>query len=517
LSDSYRFPYRQLLGWIYLGLGLVATSFVGLILISLRESDFTEVVDALYFGVGLPRLFLSLLSAWLYLPAAYKLLANKGAPRPLIIASSILTVFNGLFVGLFMRVVVMPISLVLLATAGYGLWMMFARKGQESFGLYASQPRRMPSEGGMRLRRVLVALLSIFVLIGVIILSRRFYGRPEEVKVSIDSLKAVQVPFGSLTPAATFKIGRNADWVLVTDDAVWVTGTGPYQSPRTIGSSGREYSVQRIDPRTNTIIAKVSLPGEPCSSLAFGFDSVWVPLCGDKPVVGSPDVVCTQCAIALVRVDVHTNRISATLPLPPEQKRVGITASADSIWMLDPRFLDKAILNRINPGTNAVRQSIGTPRGFHLLFSSGMIWIAGGDGNLLTFVDAGSGGVLGSIPIGRWPQFLTAGGGSIWTLNQFDGTISRVDAVTKKVTDIIAAGIKGRERGEGDIDYGADSVWATVYDTPLTRIDEKTNKVMRQWVGRGGDSLRFGFDSIWLTDYEAGLLLRIPARQALVH
>jgi hypothetical protein len=92
-----------------------------------------------------------------------------------------------------------------------------------------------------------------------------------------------------------------------------------------------------------------------------------------------------------------------------------------------------------------------------------------------------------------------------------------VDAVTKKVTAITAAGIPGRDRGEGDIDYGADSVWATVYGTPLTRIDAKTNRVIRQWVGRGGDSLRFGFDSIWLTDYEAGLLLRIPAQRALVH
>lgn len=90
-------------------------------------------------------------------------------------------------------------------------------------------------------------------------------------------VKEVQVPFTSLKPTATFKIGGTADWVLVTNDAVWVAGTKPY-------------SVQRIDPRTNRIIAKVSLSGEACSGLAFGFGSVWVPLCLAK-ILFSPSLL----------------------------------------------------------------------------------------------------------------------------------------------------------------------------------------------------------------------------------
>ena len=46
-------------------------------------------------------------------------------------------------------------------------------------------------------------------------------------------------------------------------------------------------------------------------------------------------------------------------------------------------------------------------------------------------------------------------------------------------------------------------------------IDASTNKVVRQWVGKSGDSLRFGFDSLWLTDYKKGLLSRIPIPQLL--
>jgi len=60
---------------------------------------------------------------------------------------------------------------------------------------------------------------------------------------------------------------------------------------------------------------------------------------------------------------------------------------------------------------------------------------------------------------------------------------------------------------------GADSVWATVFGFPLTRIDSQINNVLRQWIGRGGDSLWFAYESIWLTDYHRGLLTRIPYEQ----
>ena len=121
-----------------------------------------------------------------------------------------------------------------------------------------------------------------------------------------------------------------------------------------------------------------------------------------------------------------------------------------------------------------------------------------------------------SIPVGPKPRFLTAGGGSVWTLNQGDGTVSRVDEKSRKLTATITVGIPG---SGGDICYGVDSVWASVFDVPLSRIDSQTNKVLRQWVGRGGDSLRFGHDSIWLTDYHNGLVWRFPyqAAQSLFH
>jgi virginiamycin B lyase len=296
-------------------------------------------------------------------------------------------------------------------------------------------------------------------------------------------VKEVQAPFASLKPSAMIKVGGTADWVLISDDAVWVASTKPY-------------AVHRIDPATNRIVAAVRVSGEACSGLASGFGSIWVPLCGKKP--------------ELVRIDAVKNRITATLPIPPAGPEGGIAASDDSVWLVTDK---NGTLNRIDPSTNSVRQKISIPPGsYNPLFSNGIVWITGPLSGVLTAVDAITGKIIESVPVGPKPRFLTAGGGSVWTLNQGDGTVSRVDEKSKKLMATIQAGIPG---AGGDIGYGSDSVWATVFDVPLTRIEATTNKVLKQWVGQGGDSLRFGHDSIWLTDYKKGLLFRVPDKEVL--
>ncbi|HXW60955.1 MAG TPA: hypothetical protein VEJ45_00005 [Candidatus Acidoferrales bacterium] len=168
-------------------------------------------------------------------------------------------------------------------------------------------------------------------------------------------------------------------------------------------------------------------------------------------------------------------------------------------------------LSRIDPKANSVRQTISVPPGsFNPVFADGIIWVTGFESSVVTAVDASSGGVLASIVVGPKPRFLTSGAGSIWTLNQGDGTVSRIDEKSRKVTATIQAGLPGTG---GDICFGEDSVWASVFDVPLTRIDARTDKVSRQWIGRGGDSLRIGHGSVWLTDYLRGLLWRIPDSQ----
>jgi virginiamycin B lyase len=76
-------------------------------------------------------------------------------------------------------------------------------------------------------------------------------------------------------------------------------------------------------------------------------------------------------------------------------------------------------LNRIDPSTNNVRQKISIPPGsYNPFFSNGIVWITGVEISVLTAVEASTGKVLESMPVGPKPRFLTVGGGSVWTLNQ---------------------------------------------------------------------------------------------------
>src|SRR5947207_6750779 len=159
--------------------------------------------------------------------------------------------------------------------------------------------------------------------------ARVAHGQQEK---SLQVPATVQSPFNAMKVRAKFKIGEKADWVALTADSVWVAGTNPY-------------TIQRIDPKTDSIVAKIRLPGAACAGLATGFHSVWIPLCG-KPN-------------SLARLDMRTNKI-VVLPIGPAGEEGGIAVSEDSVWLISD---DLGTLNRINPQTNAVRQKISVPSG----------------------------------------------------------------------------------------------------------------------------------------------------------
>ena len=194
------------------------------------------------------------------------------------------------------------------------------------------------SDESMKLKILLVLLTASHIAIA--------QTSATEWNVAKPGVKEVQIPFASLTPSTTIKIGGTADWVLVTDDAVWVASTKPD-------------AVLRIDPTTNKIVATVKVSGEACSGLASGFGSIWVPICGEKP--------------ELVRIDGAKNTVSGTLPIAPAAPEGGIATSEDSVWIVTDK---NGTLNRIDPSTNSVRQRISIPPGsYNPVFSLSLIHI----------------------------------------------------------------------------------------------------------------------------------------------
>jgi len=291
---------------------------------------------------------------------------------------------------------------------------------------------------------------------------------------------AIQRPIGNIQPQAVFPVEGSPDWVAILPDSVWI-GNKP------------KNEVVRLDPKTNKVAATIPVGKDPGAGLAAAFGSVWVPNCGDK---------------TLSRIDVATNKVVATIPLGPVDTEGNIAASEDSIWYLTDA---KGILSRIDPSTNqSVAEIAVQPGSVAVVYGEHAIWITSPQTNTLTRVDPQTNLVTATITVGKTPRFLTVGEGSVWTLNQGDGTVSRVDAKTGRITATIDCGIPGPG---GDIASGEGSIWVTMHDVPLTRIDPETNKVMQQWVGPGGDSLRVGLGSIWLTNYKQQTVSRINPKQ----
>lgn len=283
-------------------------------------------------------------------------------------------------------------------------------------------------------------------------------------------------PMTSLPVAAVIPIAKSADWVAITAAGVWVGSSGPN-------------AVSFIDPATNAV-TRVEVPGYPCAGLASDGADLWVPLCGPVP--------------RLAKVDLTTRALVAVFPIGPAAPEGGVATGAGSVWLVTDKT---GTLARIDPATGAVRQTVQLPAGsYNPVFANGRVWVTRADGAALSVVDPATGTVLGQVATGPHPRFVSAGGGAVYTLNQGDGSLSRVDTATRAAGKPVPLGTPG---SGGDIAYADGRVWTTMMGTPLTATDARTGRMLCQWKGEGGDSLNIGHGAIWLTTLKAGTVSRI--------
>jgi DNA-binding beta-propeller fold protein YncE len=109
--------------------------------------------------------------------------------------------------------------------------------------------------------------------------------------------------------------------------------------------------------------------------------------------------------------------------------------------------------------------------------------------------------------VGPSPRFIACDERAIWTLNQGDGTVTRINADNGNVVATVDVGTPGPG---GDIAVGGGFVWTTAINVPLTKIDPTTNEVVLQFIGRGGDALRVGHGSVWLCSFFLQEVWRAP-------
>jgi YVTN family beta-propeller protein len=289
----------------------------------------------------------------------------------------------------------------------------------------------------------------------------------------------VRIAMTALKPEAVYEVPGAPDWLAI-DESVWV-------------SNYPKNTVARLDPKSSRVLASITVGSKPCSGLAAGFGSLWVPLCGDQ---------------ALARVDLREGKVTATIPIGIADSEGGLAAGAESIWLMTDK---RGTLARIDPATNKVVAEIQVPAGScTVAFGEDAVWVTGTGSNVLTRVNPETNLVVETIPVGKAPRFLTIGGGYVWTLNQTNGDVSKVDPKTNKVVETIEVGVPGPG---GEIAFGEGSVWVTSFEFPISRIDPASGKVVQQFAGEGGDAIRVGLGSVWLSNIRAGTVWRLDPRR----
>jgi len=157
---------------------------------------------------------------------------------------------------------------------------------------------------------------------------------------------------------------------------------------------------------------------------------------------------------------------------------------------------------------------VGTTPG-SVAFGEGSIWVTNTDAHTVSRIDPSTNAVVQTIQVGSGPAGVVVGGGFVWVANSLDGTVSKIDPNANNGTVVDTLSVGNAPTG---IDFGAGSVWvANSSDGTLMRIDPGSAAVGRPIpVGPGADSVAVGRGLIWVTSESGNSVARISVRTGTV-
>jgi DNA-binding SARP family transcriptional activator/streptogramin lyase len=265
-------------------------------------------------------------------------------------------------------------------------------------------------------------------------------------------------------------------------DSVWAAGH-------------HDRTLRRIDPRTNAVVEKIPGVGYQANAVVAAGGSVWV---------SSRD--------GLFRINPNTNRIVARLDLIGGPLAFGFL----NVWVstLNNRLV------RVDLARNKVVAAIRVDSGAtdwvnELAIGFGSVWLARADEHTLLRVDPATNRIVARIH-GFGSSYsgmpIAVGEGAVWAL-RFTGdhmTLFRVDPSKNMVVARIPVGGRGASPPAGTVAVGAGSVWTGNWDSTLSRIDPRSNKVIAVYkLPSVPQNVTFGEGSLWVDSYDASRVWRI--------
>ncbi len=291
-----------------------------------------------------------------------------------------------------------------------------------------------------------------------------------------------QKSISALPIVQRIKVPVGPGWLETGFGSVWVTKI----------DSG---AVLRIDPPTGRIIAQIRVGSHPDLAIGIGMNSVWI--------VDTKDRTITQ-------IDPMTNKVVGTIPAKITDETEGsIAIGAGSLWVLtNENGTDSGTLSRLDPQSGKVIANIAVkPKSHAAIFAFGSVWVTSTGGGSVARVDPHTNAMTADIPVRAAPRFMAASDDGLWVLSQGDGSLARIDPLTNRVIATIEIGVPGEG---GDLCIGEGYVWVSAEGVPLSQIDPRTNKLIRQYVGgEKDDTLRVDFGSAWIIDELKGQVWQV--------
>ena len=176
--------------------------------------------------------------------------------------------------------------------------------------------------------------------------------------------------------------------------------------------------------------------------------------------------------------------------------------------------------------------------------------LPGIDENSVGVIDAGGDRITAQYTVGRAPDAVSSGAGSVWVASGLDGTVARIDRGQGQVVLIPVGGAPAA------LAFGKGSLWVADGDSrDVAQVDPGSNKVVRRieagnapkslavaggalWVVSGADgsvrrieiggasrtlrlgakatAIAAGAGAIWVTSEEAGTVIRVDPRSGAV-
>ncbi len=241
-------------------------------------------------------------------------------------------------------------------------------------------------------------------------------------------------------------------------------------------------TVTHIDPKRRRVGRTIAIGGPP-TGLAAGAGALWV---------ASPTHASSRVTLDKInaRFDTHerTVRVGDLAGSSP-----GVALGGGVVWVA-PEF---GLLTRVDPRTGSVLRPAIDPRHHPSAVAAGddAVWLAGGDANAVTRVDAVS-GLTTPIPVGNGPADVGIGSGDVWVTLGLDDSLTRMDPETGAIRKTIATG-----RSPAGVAVGAGAVWvANSGDGTVSRIDPHTGAVVATIpVGASPQDVTVAAGRVWVS------------------